>query len=165
MIFSRVLIGAFILVIMLSYLTACGQKQNEIKMKATVQQLIHFLQTCDSISVIGLFERDKEKKVRSNDIKSDCNFFKEVTKKYGAPTVDSFILSQAENGANIISVTLMNQKDTLLKIKKCDLVVIFYPDQFLSNPGRFLYYAIISERLHPLKNTIFERPIIRPKKS
>jgi len=151
-----------IFICFLPYRFACGQPQKEKEMKNTTMKLVRLLKNCDSVSVLNLFEQQKEKDERRDDIKDDCLLFDRLTKKYGIPLADSLILSKAENGANIAVAPIMNTNDSTFRIKKCVLLVVFYPDQFLTNPQKFLYYSLITEPLYPKKNKIFEKPKIPP---
>ena len=160
---KNVVSNSILLISILFSTVACGQKPKEENMKLTVMKLIRAFEVCDTLGIINLFERDKELRVRKDDILNDCSFFNKIINKHGKPKFDSLILSKAENGANIVSVTLMNKNDSLLKIKKSVLIIVFYPDQFLSNPHKFLYYSLMMEPLYPRKNKIFERPNIIPK--
>lgn len=96
-------------------------------MKLTVMKLINAFEVYDSVGIINLFERDKELNKRRDDVLNDCSFFNKITKKYGKPKFDSLILSKADNGANIISITLMNKNDSLLRVKKSVISYCFLP--------------------------------------
>jgi len=127
-------------------------------MKQTVQYLIKNFLKSDSLAIMNSFEKEEYKKERIEYVVEDSKFFQKITEKYGKPTIEKMEKYKAENGANLIVVNLMNQTDSSLKVKRCDLVVTFYPDQFLTNPDKFLWYNLNKE---PLINKEIA-PLLRP---
>ena len=63
-----------------------------------------------------------------------------VSNKYGAPSLDSFHIKKGENGENVFIIPLMAKGDSLINIKKCDLVIFFYPEKFSTYDQIYTYH-------------------------
>jgi len=142
-----------LLLILLSNATGVNaQGEKETKMKATFFKLISYFQSEDTASIRQLFEREHNPAdpKEAKELLGDCIFLKKLFRKYGLPSPDSLQVSKGANQENVVYVTIMQQVDTAMNLKQVLLGVLFYPDQSLNNPGKFLTYQIVSS---PLKKT------------
>ena len=139
-----------LLLILLSNVTCVNaQMEKEIKMKATFFILISYFQSEDTASIRQLFEREHNPAdpKEAKELLGDCIFLKKLFGKYGLPSPDSLQVSKGANQENVVYVTIMQQVDTAMNLKQVLLGVLFYPDQFLNNPDKFLTYQIVSSPL------------------
>jgi hypothetical protein len=130
---------------MMSY--SCVQAQEYYdRMKLMTKNLMDYLLKEDSIGIYALLDGENLKEVKRR-IRKDCSFFTKITKKYGMPTLDKMQLSKGKHDENVISVILMDKIDSSFNLRKCELVVFFYPDRFLSYSQKILNYVIMQTPL------------------
>lgn len=118
----------------------------------TSQNLVSYMLKSDTAAILGLFEYTVTKgHVSGKDILADCIKLKKITDKYGVPSIDSAGLHKDRNEANIVSIPIMVEDDSLLNLKRCVLHVAFYPDRFLVSPKKIIDYSLVMT------------PLVRPK--
>lgn len=136
----------------------CGQVSKKDEMTRTIKVLMQKLLSNDSIGVLYLHEKiSLEDPVTREMIASQCVLFQKVVKKYGTPSIDNLVFTKEDNGTNRVSIVLMDQKDSELKIKRSELVVWFYADQFLTNPSKFSNFIVTKEPFN-LESPTIPRP-------
>lgn len=140
-----------------------AQPSKEQQMKATFQKLVAYFQAKDTSSIRAMFEKENNPapKMESADLLRDCKRFASIVEKYGLPALDSLKLTIGQSQENVVYVTLMQKEDGSLNLRRCDLGVLFYPDQFLTNPSKILTYQFRETPLSkPEKKLIIAPPLI-----
>lgn len=118
-----------------------AQDKNEY-FKSTTKRLVDYLVKYDTASIHKLFDEDKRYEGVKDDIKSDGKRITEIINKYGAQILDSMSLEKGKWDENVVVMTLLNVTDSSLNLKKCELVVFFYPDRFLAYSKKILNYVL-----------------------
>lgn len=126
-------------------LTSCSQvKNNEIGMRITSKKLIEYLLKTDTASISNLILNADNRNNKYDENVENARGFQKITQNYGIPSEKDMKISKSERGENIISITLMEQIDSSLNVRKAMLFVGFYPDQFLANTEKILDYGFIT---------------------
>lgn len=142
--------------------TKCASSQTKYeKMKLTAFKLLNFLKEKDSLRIAELFEDKGILLRKKKEIVTDCNFIVKVVEKYGFPTLDKLKNKKDKDGANIVFVNLLNKADSSMNLKKCDLIVYFYPDKLLDDTNKLISYSIYVELLTLPSKKIIEAPEIK----
>ena len=144
---------------------ANAQMTLEQQMKKTSQTLMTCFISKDTAKIRTLFETEDNPayKIEPSVLLKHCKFFLTVVNKYGFPSVDSLKMTKGEGGTNVVYVTLMEKADTALNLKKCQLGVLFFPDQFLKNPAKMLTYQLVTTPLsQPEMKLKIALPILKP---
>ena len=115
--------------------------------KSTTKGLANYLLKYDTANIHKLFDEDKRYEEVKDGIKNDGKMIAAITKKYGIHVLDSMSLEKGKNDENVVVVTLLNTPDSSLNLKKCELVVFFYPDRFLSYSQKILNYLLVGTLL------------------
>lgn len=140
----------------------CASSQTKYeKMKLTAFKLLNFLKEKDSLRIAELLEDKGILLRKKKEIVTDCNFIVKVVEKYGFPTLDKLKNKKDKDGANIVFVNLLNKADSSMNLKKCDLIVYFYPDKLLDETNKLISYSIHVELLTLPSKKIIEAPEIK----
>lgn len=131
----------------------CAQNQ-QVYFKSTTKKLVGYLMKYDTASIHKLFDEDKRYEEVKDRIKNDGKKITGITRKYGAHVLDSMSLEKGKNDENVVVITLLNTPDSSLNLKKCELVVFFYPDRFLSYSKKVLNYILVE--------TLLKEPELKP---
>ena len=110
--------------------------------KSVTKKIMNYLLEYDTAGIHNLFEEDKRYYGATDAIEIDSKLMSTIVKKYGVGVLDSMVLEKGENDENVVVVTLLNTPDSSLNLKKCELVVFFYPDRFLAYSKKILNYVI-----------------------
>lgn len=139
----------FVIRIMFLFLCGCTNAQEKvIGMKKTTGKLLGYFERCDSIAIASVFDDIENLRYKTDEIRADCKAFVRVSKKYGIPSQDKWTISKGLSGENIVSLQLISKADSSLNLSKANLLVFFYPDEYLKNTNKILNYALI---MTPLK--------------
>ncbi|OQP57828.1 hypothetical protein A3860_09390 [Niastella vici] len=115
--------------------------------KSTTKSLVDYLVKYDTARIHGLFDENKRYEEVKDGIKNDGKMITAIMKKYGAQVLDSISLEKGKNDENVVLITLLNMTDSSLNLKKCELVVFFYPDRFLPYSKKVLNYVLFKTLL------------------
>lgn len=159
----KISLRRFIWIFPMIFLFNCASPQqgnNDLEMKKTSYKLLKCLSLTDTTCISSMIDDEKNLKNKRANYNDDCSFIKKILKISGIPSVNEFFVTKAEDGGNVVYVTLISKSDTLLNIKKCDFVVYFYPDKFLKNPNKPFNYIISKELLNRDERKIIIAPDI-----
>ena len=139
---------AFILILILQSFPGCSQTTHEKTMKATAEKLLSFLSKADTASIMKLYVYDeadlptdqayKEELVR---LLEDCKTYQKITKIYGVPKQDRYVIKEGFNGGKELEISLFEKKDTTLNIISSKIVILFYPE-VIQNAKKIYSYRI-----------------------
>ncbi len=128
-----------ILILVLQSFLGCSQTTHETTMKATGEKFLGFLNKADTASIMKLYVYDdedlpteqayKEELVR---LLEDCKTYQKVTKIYGVPKQNSYVIKEGFNGGKELEIPLFDKKDTTLNMSSCKIVIQFYPEAIQS---------------------------------
>jgi hypothetical protein len=136
-----------IVVVVFCFVLICNQagaqtQAQQVYFKSVTKKLINYLLEYDTAGIHDLFDEDKRYYGAEDGIEDDSKLMSIIVKKYGVGVLDSMRLEKGENDENVVVVTLLNTPDSSLNLKKCELVVFFYPDRFLAYSKKVLNYII-----------------------
>ncbi|WP_207515700.1 hypothetical protein [Longitalea luteola] len=133
-------------------------QSQQVYFKSVTKKLMSCLIKNDTAGIHSLFDEDKRYYELKDDIKKDGELIKTIIKKYGNGILDSVHLEKGKNNENVVVVTLLNVPDSSMNLKKCELVVFFYPDRFLPYSKKILNYIIAKTLLNEPKPTLIKAP-------
>ena len=121
------------------FIIGCSEGQQTEKMKQTAQKLISYLHNSDSSSIKKLIADPYILRDKSDFYGDDFKTFKIISNKHGAPRLDSVHFEKGKLEENIIIIPLITKQDTSLNLKRCDLVIFFYPEKLSTYDHIYTY--------------------------
>ena len=141
------------LIVFINFNSCAQPAKGTEEMKKTVGRLMLALKSCDSAIIIGMIVNEKEKKEEINSFRKECDLYAQIINKYGIPNKNRMVVSESYRQNIEIRINLMNQIDSALNIKKCDLVVQFYNREFY-NPNKIISFTLDRDRLFVKRNIL-----------
>lgn len=149
----------------LLYFSACGQIRNKREQIILVtNELITSLKNCDTTAFLNMLDSDFSHTNQSNyrdfikeSFLEDCSVFRLIINRHSLPNINNIQIGKDSSHlppANIVTLTILDESDTILNIKKCFLVLAFYPDEYFSSNAHLLKYSLIVEKLKSNENKI-----------
>lgn len=126
--------------------------------KSETKRLMNYLIKNDTAGVHNLFDEDKRYYEVKDHIREDGELMKTIIKKYGVNKLDSMRLEKGKNDENVVVATLLNMSDSSMNLKKCELVVFYYPDRFLPYSKKILNYIVAKTLLKEPKPKLIKSP-------
>jgi hypothetical protein len=133
---------------MASCFLGCTQTNNDKKMKKTAEQLLEYLVSCDTASIVRLYfgysdtvQYQRGYTESMKPILEDCSTVQKIVDKYGLPKKETFIARDGFNGSHEIVINFFNLRDTTFKMNYFNLIISFYPFN-LAIPDRIFRYSL-----------------------
>jgi hypothetical protein len=128
--------GLFILTFLLVSKFSFTQDSNYGTIISTGKRLLSFLNKCDTTSIVELHFANKESIKSSPNyrewlqrIVDDSQKFKLVYLKYGMPKEQDFNIEPFNVDGYKLTISLLNQTDSTLKLDYCKVIINFYPSR------------------------------------
>jgi len=129
----------FILIVALQLFLSCSQTTHEKTMKTTAEKLLSYLSKNDTASIMKLYVYDNDDLPTEQEyneglalLLEDCKTYQKITKIYGVPKQNSYVIKEGFNGGKDLEITLFDKKDTTLNMASCKIVIQFYPEAIQS---------------------------------
>ena len=128
--------------VILSSCKSAEEKERETLIRSSSAKLINSLAAGDTARIFSLFAIDETKIFKRWKLFQDIKNFGIITKKYGMPSLKSMATWKGEDRRNGVSISLISQPDTILRLKSATLHIEFFPDAFMSRKTEILYYDL-----------------------
>lgn len=130
------------LIIVFAQTTCKNNLSKEEKLKKTPQVLMQYLYKGDTSKIHSLIADQYIWQQKYDGIDADCKEIQKIINKYGFPSLENVHIVKGSTQENIFSILLSDNVDSVLGFRKAVLLVVFPPDQFLSQANGIYSYAI-----------------------
>jgi hypothetical protein len=154
--------------VLISFSSYAQTETKNQKMIATTKQLIISLKNCDTSRFLHLLDTAFAHTNKANyrtyikeSFLEDCSLFNEIVARHELPDINDIIFKKDSSqlpAANIAMFPIVSTEDTTLNIKKCFLLLIFYPDEYFAINSHLLKYTLVVERIKTIKTDKVEMP-------
>jgi hypothetical protein len=148
---------------MVSCFLGCTQSNNDKKMKKTAEQLLKYLASCDTASIVRLYfgysdtvQYAEGYTESMKPILEDCSTVQKIVNKYGLPKQETFVARDGFNGSHEMVIKFFNSRDTTFKMNYFNLIISFYPFNLAKPDKIFRYHLEIGKDPKKIE------PLIRP---
>lgn len=157
----KILVAALVV-----FIGSCSQMTNDEKMRGSASELIGYLKTCDTASIVklhyGYQESMKQSKGYSESvlpIVEECRRFQKITGQYGIPKATDFVYREGMLGSHELVIPILRSPDSMLMMDSCSLIVTYYPFDIADPREIKNFYLAISR--HKTRDTILIAPSIK----
>lgn len=126
----------------------CTKSQKVKFMKSTANKLISYLKNCDSSSLLLLYANIGDQKDEIlYEFKKDCKRMKNLFQS-NVLLKNPTYFHKVENGFNVIEISLLQKKDTVLGLKSVILKACFPENKYIFDTAKIIYYVLIITKIN-----------------
>jgi len=129
-----------------------GVQNRHTMMRATTEKVLAALIACDTAALVNMLDtgynqlnKPGARNLFANDAMQKCQLYQKITRAFTPPLIDSMQLATDKLTHNTICILPMaGLPSSPLNIRKCALVVSFYPPKLFSMqaPGQCLVFYL-----------------------
>lgn len=160
---------ALSMILLLYCFSACSQTQDKREhLISLTNELVKSLENCDTTALLNMLDSNFTHTGQSNfrdfikeSFLEDCSVFKLIMQRHSSPDVSLIRIVKDSTQlppANIAILPILEKADSSLNIKKCFLMLAFYPDEYFTLNSNLLKYSLVVERLRARNRNKIKMP-------